>query len=198
MKKTEGKAAGRTANKFTGNVLDAEKAARTKAEERKVPASALANHETGWNAQFEVASTASLTDLTRQGRNTGFAQAGTCLIAVVARGCEYAETNIGLANACDAAIHAGVSRQHFCRLFREHIGTTFVRYVTYLRVGRACAALDDPGISIKEAAFSAGFGSISQFNRAFMQEVGVSPSQYRMVAKEVVGRGLVHVRQVKG
>jgi len=63
------------------------------------------------------------------------------------------------------------------RLFTRHSGMTFVKYLQYMRLYDAIAAMNN-GISITDAALSAGFGSISGFNRVFLQCIGCTPSEY--------------------
>lgn len=55
------------------------------------------------------------------------------------------------------------------------------QYVLRLRLREAALRLAgalDP-IKIVEIAFDAGFGDVSNFNRAFRAEFGMSPSRYR-------------------
>jgi transcriptional regulator GlxA family with amidase domain len=48
-----------------------------------------------------------------------------------------------------------------------------------LRVDRARQLLRETGLSELEVAIATGFGSTSQFSRAFARAYGASPSRYR-------------------
>jgi AraC-like DNA-binding protein len=75
--------------------------------------------------------------------------------------------------------HVGLSRNHFCRVFKHETGITFTEYLARLRVEKAKELLADVRVRITEAADRAGFNSISQFNRVFRRYAGSSPTEYR-------------------
>ena len=52
-------------------------------------------------------------------------------------------------------------------------------YVARTRVEKTKQMLLDPNVRISEAAFAAGFQSLSQFNRVFRRITGESPTHYR-------------------
>lgn len=79
----------------------------------------------------------------------------------------------------EAASLIGMSPQAFCRFFRQSTGRSFRRYVNELRVADACSSLKNPGASISEAAFGAGFNNLANFNRRFREILGRTPSEYR-------------------
>lgn len=64
------------------------------------------------------------------------------------------------------------------RLFTEQVGLTPGDYVRRLRLSRAALRLRDEDLSITEAAFAAGFGSVDGFQRAFLREFGCNPGAY--------------------
>ena len=69
--------------------------------------------------------------------------------------------------------------------FKQVTGMNFVEYVACRRFKEACRLLHDGDLKISDIAFSAGFQSLSQFNRVFKRLSGKSPTQYR-VARRVV------------
>ena len=71
--------------------------------------------------------------------------------------------------------------------FKQVTGINFVEYVARTRFEKACRLLRDGDLRISEIAFTAGFQSLSQFNRVFKRLSGKSPTQFR-AAKRVVGR----------
>lgn len=74
---------------------------------------------------------------------------------------------------------ASMSAFYFCKIFKAAVGVTFTDYVARTRVEKTKQMLLNPNVRISEAAFAAGFQSLSQFNRVFRRVVGESPSDYR-------------------
>lgn len=72
-----------------------------------------------------------------------------------------------------------LSAGYFSELFRQSTGLTFIDYLTRVRVARAQCLLQNPRWKMSDIAFRVGFGSISQFNRAFRRIAGQSPRVYR-------------------
>jgi AraC-like DNA-binding protein/ligand-binding sensor protein len=68
---------------------------------------------------------------------------------------------------------------YFCKLFRKSTGLTFTDYVSRVRVEAVKQLLLNPHKRVSEAAYEAGFQSLSQFNRVFRRIAGESPSTYR-------------------
>jgi AraC-like DNA-binding protein/ligand-binding sensor protein len=79
----------------------------------------------------------------------------------------------------DVAKAVNMSIFYFCKTFREETGVTFVDYLSRLRVEGVKTHLLDPHKRISEAAFQAGFQSLSQFNRVFLRIEGQTPTVYR-------------------
>jgi len=78
-----------------------------------------------------------------------------------------------------AAENSAMSRGHFTRVFRRATGMTYTEYVTRVRIERAVQALARSKRRHIEIAAEAGFGSLSQFNRAFMRYTGRTPTGVR-------------------
>ncbi len=72
-----------------------------------------------------------------------------------------------------------MSAFYFCKTFRRVTGVTFVDYVARVRVESVKQLLLEPNKRISEAAFEAGFQSLSQFNRVFQRVAGEAPTVYR-------------------
>ncbi|MDB5765235.1 MAG: AraC family transcriptional regulator, partial [Collimonas fungivorans] len=63
--------------------------------------------------------------------------------------------------------------------FRKHTGMSFVQYVNRLRINVACELLMDGDASVTDICFQVGFNNVSNFNRQFLEQKGVSPSRFR-------------------
>ncbi|HEX2114564.1 MAG TPA: Ada metal-binding domain-containing protein [Alphaproteobacteria bacterium] len=77
------------------------------------------------------------------------------------------------------ALRLGIGRRHLDRLFYIHAGATPVGVAKTCRVQRAKRLLEDPGLSITEVAFAAGFSSVRRFNAVFLETYGRPPSSLR-------------------
>ncbi len=69
-----------------------------------------------------------------------------------------------------------ISANYLCRLFSEHLGTSFVEYLTQHRIEQAIGLLRDKRLSIKETSGLVGFQDPNYFSRIFRRYVGLSPS----------------------
>jgi AraC family transcriptional regulator len=77
------------------------------------------------------------------------------------------------------ASDAGLSPYHFLRTFEHITGVTPHQYILRTRLRQAAMRIAlEPG-RILDIALECGFGDISNFNRAFRSEFGVSPRRYR-------------------
>lgn len=74
---------------------------------------------------------------------------------------------------------AGMSSFYFCKSFKKSTGLTFTEYLSRIRVETVKQLLLDPYKRVSEAAYEAGFQSLSQFNRMFNRIAGEPPSAYR-------------------
>ena len=76
--------------------------------------------------------------------------------------------------------HFGVSREHLSRVFHQHFGVTYQRYVLSRRIASARQLLmGNESLSLLDIALAVGFESHSSFSRVFRQHEGVPPSQFR-------------------
>lgn len=64
-------------------------------------------------------------------------------------------------------------------------GATVNEFINNYRLRRAASLLtDDPDLNINEVEYRSGFNSRSTFNRCFRACFGMSPSEYKVIAKE--------------
>lgn len=73
-----------------------------------------------------------------------------------------------------------VSSSTVSHLFKQKLGVSFYRYVTQRRL-IAAKTLIEQGSLLEDVAQQSGFSEYSSFFRAFKQEYGICPRQYRKV-----------------
>jgi len=88
----------------------------------------------------------------------------------------YAESDLTLTAIARAA---ALSTSQLCRVFRAECGTTPMKYLTKVRVARACDLLRKTGQSIKEVAAAVGFSDPLHFSRVFRRSQGLPPVTFR-------------------
>lgn len=76
---------------------------------------------------------------------------------------------------------AGFSVPHFHRIFTAHVGENIVGYVRRVRMERAARKLRMGAVDITEVAHAAGYTTHAAFSRAFKQQFGLSPSEFRQL-----------------
>ena len=78
-----------------------------------------------------------------------------------------------------AAHLAHMSESTFSKYFRRASGMTFSSMVKRLRVAHARRLLDTTDLPATKVAEASGYHNLSNFNRQFLAEVGMTPSAYR-------------------
>ena len=89
---------------------------------------------------------------------------------------EHQDEDLSLEQVAKAV---NMSAFYFCKMFKKASGMTFTDYLARVRVEKVKNLLLNPHKRISEAAFEAGFQSLSQFNRVFRRVAGESPTTYR-------------------
>src|SRR5262249_44229659 len=72
-----------------------------------------------------------------------------------------------------------MSPRHFARVFADEMGVTPARYVRRARLERARILLEQTRFGLDEIAVRCGFGSAEVMRRTFVEELRVTPGQYR-------------------
>lgn len=78
---------------------------------------------------------------------------------------------------------AHLSKFHFCRIFKRHIGMNPMKFVAALRIERAKELLKKNDLTVSVVANEVGFKDLSNFIRQFKKMTGVTPTTYRGTAK---------------
>lgn len=83
------------------------------------------------------------------------------------------------------ATEANLSLYHFLRVFEQIAGLTPHQYLLRIRLRNAAMRLVEQPAKILDIAFDSGFSDVSNFNRAFRAEFGMSPRKYRQSGNEM-------------
>jgi AraC family transcriptional regulator len=76
---------------------------------------------------------------------------------------------------------AGFSIPHFHRVFTAHVGESAISHIRRLRLERSARKLRMGAVDITEVALAAGYDSHAAFSKAFKQQFGLSPSEFRQL-----------------
>lgn len=88
----------------------------------------------------------------------------------------------------DTSAAVGMSRFHFSRVFHAATGATFTEYLCAERIRKAKELLADPALPMKRICELAGFSDPAYFSSAFRRREGMSPSEYRSLARRSKAR----------
>ncbi len=77
------------------------------------------------------------------------------------------------------ATHAGLSRYHYIRRYRQQTGSTPMTEVRRLRLENARDLLVGTALPIKEIARRCGLGTVQSFSRLFARHQGQAPAAFR-------------------
>jgi len=78
-----------------------------------------------------------------------------------------------------AARMVGMSESRFMKFFKQSTGTTFVSYVTHVRLAHACELLRGTDLAVGEIASRVGVADHTYFDRKFRQHFRTSPRAMR-------------------
>ena len=66
----------------------------------------------------------------------------------------------------------------FCRFFKEKSGKSLSQFVNDMRINYACRLIIEGKHSVSQVCFESGFNNLSNFNRTFKRQTGLTPTAY--------------------
>ena len=78
----------------------------------------------------------------------------------------------------------GIHPVTICKMFRKNLRSTFGDVLSNIRISRATALLKSSERTISEIGYECGFGSLRNFNRVFLKQIGCTPREYREKTEE--------------
>ena len=97
----------------------------------------------------------------------------------------HIEDNLSTPTSLDElAEKADISKYHFCRFFKKHIGMSPMKYLLSRRIAKARELLRKEDVPISMVASSVGFNDMSSFTVQFKQFTGKTPIKYKLSRKK--------------
>jgi len=105
--------------------------------------------------------------------------------AVIGKARAYIDANY---HNADITLHSvarevALSSSHFCTIFSQEMGLTFIEYLTNLRVENAKRLLRTTGMMSSEVAYAVGYGDPRYFSYLFKKHAGMTTREFRSAAK---------------
>ena len=95
-----------------------------------------------------------------------------------------------------------LSKYYISHLFGDKLGIRFNDYINSLRISESCRLIRMSDMSITEISDASGFGTLRTFNRAFIKQMGMSPSEYKKTCRTEENMGVtipeIHHTDVSG
>ena len=85
----------------------------------------------------------------------------------------------------DVAKSAGMSKYHFCRIFKKYTGVTPMHALSSIRIERAKLLLESADQTISTVAVESGFGDIGSFIRHFKKVTGNTATDFRNSCRKI-------------
>ena len=84
---------------------------------------------------------------------------------------------------------ADMSISAFSRHFQKSTGNKFIDFVNQVRIGKACVLLIETDDQVSSICYTVGFNNLANFNRHFIKIKGVTPREYRRIARSNLSPG---------
>lgn len=94
----------------------------------------------------------------------------------------YCDPNISLQTVAEKV---NISAAHFSTVFSQATGTTFINYLTELRIQRAKELLTGTDQKLAAIAMDIGYNEPNYFSHVFRKQTGMTPKDYRNTAGRV-------------
>lgn len=122
----------------------------------------------------------SVVEFGRQGQGRMESQIGEAVDFVVSNFAE--DISVGAVSK-----RVGLSETSFSRRFKELTGNRFTEFVNRVRVGEACARLQQTVDPVSAICYDVGFQNLANFNRHFLKMKGLTPTEYRNQMRQANG-----------
>lgn len=83
----------------------------------------------------------------------------------------------------EIADHVNYNPSTLCSFFKKHTQFTIFDCLRDIRISFACKLLNNSAQNITQIAYESGYNNLSHFNRQFIQQTSLTPSEYRSIYK---------------
>ena len=83
----------------------------------------------------------------------------------------------------DIADNVGLSRNHFCRIFKSEVKNSFVSHVNKVRINKAIYIMKQTNKKVNQVAIEVGFSDYRYFCKVFKSETGMNPTEYKKIVQ---------------
>lgn len=99
----------------------------------------------------------------------------------IERAVKYVEDNISRSDLSveELSRELGMSRVHLYKKILQLTGKTPIEFIRILRLKRAAQYLRESQLNVSEIAYQLGFNNPKYFSKYFIEEYGISPSEYQ-------------------
>lgn len=84
----------------------------------------------------------------------------------------------------DVALHIGMSKYHFARIFKEYVGVTPMQFLQATTLSYAKEKLKNSN-SILDTSIDLGLSSSSRLHELFVNFIGVTPNEYKKMGENL-------------
>lgn len=77
------------------------------------------------------------------------------------------------------ANEARMTKNSFCRYFKQRTGKTPANFINELRIAHACRLLKNTSLTLKEICFDSGFNNFVSFHKTFKNQLQLTPMHFR-------------------
>jgi len=77
------------------------------------------------------------------------------------------------------ANEARMTKNSFCRYFKQRTGKTPASFINELRIAHACRLLKNTSMTLKEICFDSGFNNFVSFHKTFKSQLQLTPMHFR-------------------
>ncbi len=101
---------------------------------------------------------------------------------IIMQACQYVIENIDdEINLTTISDRLTISKNYFCRLFKQETGENFLNFVTRMKMKRAQLLLKEENLKVYEVCYMLGYMDTTYFTRLFKKYIHMTPSEYKKV-----------------
>lgn len=106
---------------------------------------------------------------------------GTKYTATIKKAQEYIQENFASQDISLQTVskHVALSSNHFCTIFAQETGQTFIEFLTSIRIKRAKSLLLETSMRTGEVAYAVGYNDPHYFSYIFKKQTGLTPRDFR-------------------